>query len=274
MAKIRGNTPKGYPADSVVPMEPVYTPVIGLARTLFAAQGLKFTLEGEDNVPRYGGAVMMINHLSYMDFTYAGFPARKHKRLIRFMAKKEVFDHSISGPLMRGMKHIPVDRGNGAASYQAAVEALRAGEIVGIFPEETISRSFELKSFKTGGVRMAAEADVPILPTIIWGSQRVWTKGKPKRMGRTNTPIVVSVGDPMHYDPALSPEENTQRVKDVMQQMLRRIRMQYPRLEGKDLEFLPVSMGGTAPSLEEAEAQDAKIAAERRAKRAQSASAQ
>lgn len=245
-------------------MEPVYTPVIGLARTLFAAQGLKFTLLGEENVPRSGGGVMMINHLSYMDFTYAGFPARKHKRLVRFMAKKEVFDNKISGPLMRGMKHIAVERGNGAASYRAAVDALKAGEIVGIFPEETISRSFELKSFKSGGVRMAKEAGVPILPTIIWGSQRVWTKGKPKRMGRTNTPITVAVGEPITYDDALSPEENTQRVKDVMQRMLDEVRADYPALTGSDLEFLPASMGGTAPTLEEAEVEDARVAAERR----------
>lgn len=247
-------------------MEPVYTPVIGLARAIFASQGLKFTTSGEDNVPRYGGAVMMINHLSYMDFTYAGLPARKSKRLVRFMAKKEVFDHPIAGPLLRGMKHIPVERGNGAASYRAAVDALKAGEIVGIFPEETISRSFELKSFKSGGVRMAAEADVPILPTVIWGSQRVWTKGKPKRMGRTNTPIFVSIGEPMHYDPTLSAEENTERVKAEMNRMLRDVRLRYPRLTGDDLQYLPASMGGTAPSLEEAEALDAKASAERRAR--------
>lgn len=249
-------------------MEPVYTPVLGLARTLFAAQGLKFTLLGEDNVPRTGGAVMMLNHLSYLDFTYAGYPARKNQRLVRFMAKKEVFDHPVSGPLMRGMKHIPVDRGNGAASYRQAVAALKAGEIVGIFPEETISRSFELKSFKTGGVRMAAEADVPILPTIIWGSQRVWTKGKPKRLGRTNTPITVAVGEPMHYDPSLSPEENTERVKEVMQHLLTQARLAYPRLSGADVEFLPASMGGTAPTLAEAEVEDARVAAERRRARA------
>ena len=253
-------------------MEPVYTPVIGLARTLFAAQGLKFTLLGEDNVPRTGGAVVMMNHLSYMDFTYAGFPARKHKRLIRFMAKKEVFDNKISGPLMRAMKHIAVERGNGAASYRAAVDALKAGEIVGIFPEETISRSFELKSFKSGGVRMAKEAGVPILPMIIWGSQRVWTKGKPKRMGRTNTPITVAVGEPVHYDDDLTPEENTARVKGIMQAMLDDVRAAYPRLSGDDLQYLPASMGGTAPTLVEAEEQDERIAVERRRKRAETAS--
>ena len=215
----------------------------------------------------------MMNHLSYMDFTYAGFPAIKQRRVIRFMAKKEVFDHKISGPLMRGMKHIAVERGNGAQSYRDAVAALKRGELVGIFPEETISRSFELKSFKTGGVRMAQEAGVPIVPMILWGSQRVWTKGKPKRLGRTNTPITVAVGEPMTYDETLSPEENTQRVKDAMQKLLDAARANYPTLSGADLEFLPASMGGTAPTLEEAEADDARIAAERHRKRAEKAAA-
>ena len=169
-------------------MEPVYTSVIGLARTLFAGQGLKFTLLGEDNVPRTGGAVVMMNHLSYMDFTYAGFPARKHKRLIRFMAKKEVFDNKISGPLMRAMKHIAVERGNGAASYRQAVDALKAGEIVGIFPEETISRSFELKSFKSGGVRMAKEAGVPILPMIIWALSACGPRASPSAWAARTRP--------------------------------------------------------------------------------------
>src|SRR3990170_8054847 len=104
------------------------------------------------------------------------------------MAKDEVFTHRLSGPLMRGMHHIPVDRDAGAGSYRNAVEALREGEIVGVFPEATISRSFELKDFKAGAVRMAAEAGVPVLPTVIWGSQRVWTKGHQKRLGRTKVP--------------------------------------------------------------------------------------
>ena len=84
---------------------------------------------------------------------------------------------------MRGMHHIPVDRGAGASSFRAAVQALKAGEIVGVFPEATISRAFELKDFKSGAVRMAQAADVPLIPMAIWGSQRVWTKGHPKRLG-------------------------------------------------------------------------------------------
>ncbi|PRC58069.1 1-acyl-sn-glycerol-3-phosphate acyltransferase, partial [Mycobacterium sp. ITM-2017-0098] len=79
---------------------------------------------------------------------------------------------------------IPVDRKAGAGAYAAAVESLRRGEIVGVYPEATISRSFELKEFKTGAVRMAKEAQVPIVPVIVWGAQRLWTKDHPKALGR------------------------------------------------------------------------------------------
>lgn len=247
-------------------MEPVYTPVIGFARTVFAAQGLKFTIRGEDNVPRRGGAVMVINHIGYMDFTYAGLAALKAKRFVRFMAKDPVFAHPVSGPLMRGMKHIPVDRTAGAASYAAAVKALKAGEIVGVFPEATISRSFELKEFKTGAARMAAEAGVPILPVVIWGSQRVWTKGHPKRLGRTGVPISIEVGAPITVAPDAGPTEVTAGYKAVMAGMLDRIRRDYEPLTGTDLKFLPVSMGGTAPTLAEATRLDNAEAAERQRK--------
>ena len=130
--------------------ERVYPPVIAFARALFRVQGLRIRIEGADNVPRTGGAVMAINHIGYLDFTFAGCAALPAGRLVRFMAKQEVFSHPVSGPLMRGMHHIPVDRAAGAASYRAALQALRAGEIVGVFPEATISRSFELKEFKSG----------------------------------------------------------------------------------------------------------------------------
>src|SRR6478672_12367883 len=149
-------------------MEPVYTSVIGVARALFAAQGLKFRITGAENVPRSGGAVMVINHLSYFDFAYAGLAARPSGRLVRFMAKEPVFNHAVGGPLMRAMHHIPVDRAAGAASFRAAIDALRAGELVGVFPEAGISRSFCLKEFKSGASRMARAAGVPLIPVTLW----------------------------------------------------------------------------------------------------------
>jgi 1-acyl-sn-glycerol-3-phosphate acyltransferase len=249
--------------------ELVYPAVIGLARVVFRVQGLRFTLQGTEHVPRDGGAVMVLNHIGYMDFTYAGFAAVPAKRLVRFMAKKEVFDHRVSGPLMRGMHHIAVDRDAGSASFREALAALKAGEIVGVFPEATISRSFELKEFKAGAVRMAAAARVPLLPAVIWGSQRVWTKDHPKRLGRTRTPITVRVGEPLSVSPTADMAAVTDVLRDQMTTMLDQVRLHYPDQPSgpADTWWLPASMGGGAPTPDEAARIDAAESDERARRR-------
>ncbi|MGN6752789.1 MAG: lysophospholipid acyltransferase family protein, partial [Intrasporangium sp.] len=136
-------------------MEPVYEAVVGFARGIFALQGLRFTIVGDENIPREGGAVMVVNHTGYMDFTYAGLAAQRSGRLVRFMAKESVFRHPVSGPLMRAMHHIPVDREAGASSYAAAVTDLRRGGVVGVLPVAPSSRAVVLPGFKTGAARLA-----------------------------------------------------------------------------------------------------------------------
>src|SRR5690349_20512483 len=209
-------------------MEPVYTPVIGLARVLFAAQGLRFSMSGLEHVPRTGGAVMAVNHTGYFDFTYAGLVGVRVGRLVRFMAKKSIWSNPVAGPLMTGMHHIPVDREAGQESFDTALAALRAGELVGLFPEATISRSFELKEFKSGTARLAQEAGVPVLPTTIWGSQRVWTKGHPRRMGRHGIPVLITVGEPIHVAAHDDPVRSTARIRAVMQAQLQADQERYP----------------------------------------------
>jgi 1-acyl-sn-glycerol-3-phosphate acyltransferase len=247
-------------------MEPVYTPVIAVARALFAAQGLKFTITGSEHFPRHGGAVLVMNHVGYFDFAYAGLAAHPSGRLVRFMAKEQVFHHRISGPLMRGMHHIPVDRGAGASSFRAAVGALKAGEIVGVFPEATISRAFELKDFKSGAIRMAQAADVPLLPMAIWGSQRVWTKDHPKRLGRTNIPITLSVGEPLRVTRKDNADEANLELRGRISDLLHAAQDSYPRLSGDELAFVPVRLGGTAPTPEQALAMDEADAVRRAAR--------
>lgn len=245
-------------------MEPVYAPVIGFARALFAAQGLKISMRGTENVPRSGGAVMAINHTGYFDFTYAGLPGATVGRYVRFMAKRSIWKNPVAGPLMRGMKHIPVDREAGQGSFGEALAALRAGEIVGVFPEATISRSFELKHFKSGTVRLAQEAGVPVLPVTIWGSQRVWTKGHPKRMGRNHVPLLITVGEPI---PVAADEDTvaaTARVHAAMDAQLRADQERYPAWPEAEKHLLPVRLGGTAPTLHEANEMDRAERARRR----------
>jgi 1-acyl-sn-glycerol-3-phosphate acyltransferase len=166
---------------------------------------------------------------------------------------------------MRGMHHIPVDRTAGAASFREALSALKAGEIVGVFPEATISRSFELKAFKSGAVRMAQAASVPVIPMVIWGSQRVWTKGHPKRLGRTNVPITLSVGEPIVAGPKDNSEEINLRLRAAMTDLLHTAQDGYPPVTGNELKYLPARLGGTAPTLEQATAMDEEEAQRRRA---------
>jgi 1-acyl-sn-glycerol-3-phosphate acyltransferase len=252
-------------------MEPIYRAVIQFSRMIFAIQGLKFTIRGAENVPQTGGAVMAINHLSFMDFAYAGLAAKPSKRFVRFMAKEEIFQHRISGPLMRAMRHIPVDRGAGVGSYRAAVKALKSGEVVGVFPEATLSRAFEIKDLKSGTIRMAMSAGVPVLPTIIWGAQRVWTKDHPKRFGRSHIPIFLSIGEPMVFSRGDDAEAATEQLRSRLTAMLHEAQAAYPELTGDDLKFLPARLGGTAPTLERAaemESEEIVRRAERRAAKA------
>ena len=251
-------------------VEPSYTPVLAVSRIGFFLLGIRFHVTGAEHVPKSGGAVMTLNHLSYLDFSFGGLAARPAKRLVRFMAKKEVFDHKVSGPLMRGMKHIPVDRyGGGAESYQAAVKALTSGEIVGVFPEATISTSYELKDFKSGAARMAMEAGVPIVPVVMWGGQRIMTKGR-RRDPTRGTHVRIVVGEQFFPDPTADPVAVTAELKARMSVLLDKAQATYagrPR-SPEDTWWIPARLGGTAPTLEQAAVRSAEVNAARAARRA------
>jgi 1-acyl-sn-glycerol-3-phosphate acyltransferase len=163
------------------------------------------------------------------------------------MAKKEIFDNKLAGPLMRGMHHICVDRSSGTASFVAALRALRSGEIVGIFPEGTISVSFEIKELKTGAVRLAMGAGVPVIPTIVWGSQRIWTKKVKRNLRRNKFPITVAFGAPLYFDKQSDVDAGEKLLRETMISMLHEVQAKYPDShEGQ--RWAPVRLGGIAPA--------------------------
>ena len=225
----------------------VYPPVITLVKGFWKYLGFRFDFQGDENIPRKGGAILAINHVSYLDFAIAGTAALPVKRFVRFMAKKELFDHKIAGPLLRGMHHISVDRSNGAPSYVAALKALNSGEIIGIFPEATISISFEIKQLKSGALRLAADTGAPIIPTIVWGGQRVATKGLKPNFKRGRTPVSVSFGEPIHYAKDVDIEIATQQLREVMISMLNQVQEKYPESHVGQ-RWAPARLGGTAPA--------------------------
>ena len=225
----------------------VYPPVVVAIKLFWKYLGLRFDFQGVHHIPRDGGAILSINHVGYLDFALTGTAALPTGRYVRFMAKKEVFDNKLAGPLMRGMHHISVDRSSGTASFVAALRALRAGEVVGIFPEGTISVSFEIKELKSGAVRLAMAAGVPVIPTIVWGSQRIWTKKVKRNLRREKIPIIVEFGEPLYFDKQSDVEASESLLRETMITMLHRVQDKYPDSH-QGQRWAPLRLGGSAPA--------------------------
>jgi len=238
--------------------ELVYPPVIVAIKGVWKYLGLQFDFQGVENLPREGGAVLCMNHIGYLDFAVVGTAALPTKRLIRFMAKKEIFNHKIAGPLMRGMKHISVDRESGSSSFVAALRALRAGELVGIFPEGTTSRSFEVEDLKSGAVRLSMGAGVPIIPVAIWGTQRIFTKKRKPDFKRRKHPIHVVFGEPYFVPKGSDVEAAEIELKEKMVKLLHSAQSNYPHShEGQW--WAPARLGGTAITSEQLRAERQKL---------------
>lgn len=238
--------------------EPIYTAAIGAGRAMFGALRVRRTVIGAQNLPDEGGAVIAMTHFGYLEFALVEWATWLHnRRRIRFMAKKSVFEKRVVGSFMRNMKHIPVDMKAGASAFAAAVTALQSGELIGVFPEAGVSASFTIRDFKTGAVRLAAKAGVPLIPLALWGGQRLMTKNRKitlrERMG---IPIVMVVGEPIMVTAAADPVAATAQLKKTMMKLLETAQRAYPH-DGEGQWWQPRNRGGTAPTPEEAAAADA-----------------
>lgn len=240
-------------------MEPVFRTLEIVSALAVRVAGTKITFEGLENIPVRGGAVVAINHTSYVDFLPAALGTRRRKRRVRFMIKAEMQDVRMVNFLIKRTGTIPVNRQAGADAYAEAVRQLRAGELVGVYPEATISRAFVLKDFKSGAARMALEATVPIIPCIVWGAHRVWTKDHPKQLRRKKIPFTVRFGRPLLPHATAAELENA--LRDEMSTILREVQLAYPHPPGEY--WVPEVLGGGAPGLDEAKRLDEAELAER-----------
>ena len=250
-------------------MEPVYTPVIAIVTGFFKAMNWDIGVTGAEHVPAEGPAVLATNHVGYLDFTFVGYGAHQRDRLVRFLAKKEVFDHRVAGPLMRGMKHVPVDRyGRARDALDESVDRLHRGQVIGMFPEGTISRSFMPAAGKTGAARMAMAAGAPLIPGAVWGSQRILTKGRPRNFQR-NVVITVTFGPAIPYAADDQPQQVTDRLMASIGELVDAAQRTYPQrpANAADGWWLPAHLGGTAPTVEEAAAMATRERIERRKRR-------
>jgi 1-acyl-sn-glycerol-3-phosphate acyltransferase len=248
--------------------EPIYGTAVALGRGLFGFWRLRHVETGIENLPASGGAVLAMTHFGYLDFALVEWITWLHnRRRIRFMAKKGAFDKPLVGWLLRGMRHISVDMKAGAAAYANAVAALRDGELIGVFPEAGVSASFTVRDLKTGAVRLAAEAGVPVIPIAVWGGQRLLTKNHSIRFGeRFGVPVHFAIGAPIAIAPTDDVVGATEALRETLQGLVEQLQAGYP-VDGSGAWWQSRARGGTAPTPVQAAAADE----ERRKRREQAA---
>lgn len=217
---------------------PVVETLYPVARTVFWAPlafGLRWTIEGAQTIPTHGPAILASNHSSYLDPLVLAFLADRRHRRVRFLAKEELFEKRGLGPLLRGIRQIPVRRGtaDAAAALEPAVQELRRGECVTVFPEGTISMDLDPMAGKTGTVRLAQASGVPVTPVGMWGAHRILFKGRKPRW-RTGIAETISVGLPIRIGADDDVHEATDRIMEAICDQVARARELYPQTSEPD----------------------------------------
>jgi 1-acyl-sn-glycerol-3-phosphate acyltransferase len=224
----------------------VYRLAAWVAFTVMRLQRWRFDVDGLEHVPRVGGAVIASNHTSYWDFFTTGHgPYLGWGRPVRILAKDTLFELPAFGWLMRRAEHIPVHRGSGANAMASAIEALRRGELVLVLPEQTISPSLELLPFKSGAVRMAAVAGVPVVPAVSWGSHRFHTSGRRPRWS-WRLPVSIRYGPPLRPRVDDDYVEVTRSLRERVESLLHRAWHEYPDGAPPGAWWVPARLGGSA----------------------------
>jgi 1-acyl-sn-glycerol-3-phosphate acyltransferase len=188
-----------------------------------------------DKIPATGGCVVVVNHISHADPLTTAHFLYDHGRLPRYLAKSNLFENAFLKRFLTSAGQIPVKRltTDALGAYSAAVEAVRAGECVVVYPEGTITREPDLWPMrgKTGAARIALETACPVIPVAQWGVQHLLAPyaKKPDLLPRKE--VTYRAGDPVALDdlrelPA-SPEVTqraTDRIMDAITLLLEEIR--------------------------------------------------
>ena len=195
--------------------------------------------EGLENVPKEGPAILACNHISYLDPLGNAYAVIEAGRRPRFLAKLDLFAIPLVGTVLRGARQIPVDRSKAGdpSPLLSAQEALRAGEVVVIYPEGTVTNNPDSTPMpaKTGAVRLSLATGVPIVPMASWGSQAVWQKSGMGSL-KFGRPVWVKAGPPI--DLSAHADERDQRAvlrkltADVMAEistLVEDLRTRYPK---------------------------------------------
>lgn len=211
------------------PAPGLYRVVVAVIKAQIRLLGWRVRFSGLEHIPAHGPAIIVANHVSYLDPILLGLGVEERGRMVRFLAKREMFDHWFTGPVMRGADQILVDRrGDAGAALQHAELAMLDGKLLVIFPEGTIHPVFDPAGGKTGAARLALAANVPVIPAVAWGGQQIATKGGPKRAAFRSLHHVC-FGPPIAYDATDDAHALTRTIMDAIAVLLRAVAREHPR---------------------------------------------
>lgn len=190
-----------------------------------------------ERIPQQGPAILVVNHVSHVDpFLVAKF-VLDAARVPRFLAKESIFEVFAVGPVMRAMGHIPVRRGTTDArhSLEAAVHALRAGKVIVLHPEGTVTRDplgWPMAG-KTGVARLAhLVPEVPVIPIVQWGVQDSIDLYQKKVKLLPRPRHVISVGESVDLQQLRAQRATGQVLKAITDVIMRRLRDDVADLRG------------------------------------------
>lgn len=156
----------------------------------------RLQFEGLDRIPRSGAAILAPNHVSVLDPIAVALATSARGRAVRFLAAAEFFAHPLWGWGLRRTKQIPVRRKTrDLGALEQLHEVLQEGGLAGIFPEGRVGVGDLPLRGRSGLVRAALAAGVPILPVGVWGTQARWPRGGLRFSGPLRVPVAVVMGD-------------------------------------------------------------------------------
>jgi len=237
----------------------------------FRVAGVDVTVEGVEHLPRSGPVIVASNHVGYLDFAFVMLAPPRPRREMAFLARGDLFERRFTGRALRALGQIPVDEhGDPMATLRAAREHLERGGILGLHPEGTVNPTFLPIRGRSGAIRLSQQTGAPVVPTSVWGSQRLLTKWRPAAWPERGVAVRVTYGEP--YLPPDGPASGSTR------ELMARITTLVERAITEEAAapgawWVPAEHGGSAPRLSEIDARLEAQVAERRERRRNSPSA-
>lgn len=193
---------------------------------------------GIERIPREGGALLVLNHVSHMDPAVDAVFVHRGKRVPRFMAKDSIARTPIFGKIFLGSGGIPVYRGSASAgdSLRAAHQALRTGKVVLIYPEGTVTREpghWPKRSF-TGVARLALENDVPVIPIARWGTQDILDFYHKKLRLFPRRTVTHKVGEPIDLSAYRDKGHSAALLREVTELLMDRVTDLLAEIRGEE----------------------------------------